>query len=90
MSIQFLNQFDKNPLHVLQIVGLVFVELVLGDEFLGYHILQFLHLLCAACYKSCLLLCSHLADPDGPFAPSEFNTSFHESAFVIRSHLVAM
>ena len=37
---KFLNQFDKNPLHVLQIVGLVFVELVLEDELLCYHILQ--------------------------------------------------
>ena len=63
ISIQFLNQFDKNPRHVLQIVGLVFVELVLEDEPLCYHILQLLRILCTACYKSSLLLKSHLADP---------------------------
>ena len=61
MYIQFLNQFDKNPLHVLQIVGLVFVELVLEDEFLCCHILQLLQILCTACFKSSLLRCSHLA-----------------------------
>ena len=44
ISIQFLNQFDKNPLRVLQIVGLVFVELVLEDESLCCHILQLPHI----------------------------------------------
>ena len=76
---KFLNQFDKNPLHVLQIVGLVFVELVLEDEFLCYHILQLLHVLSTACYKSSLLHCSHLADSLGhlhPQSSTRASTSF--------------
>ena len=63
ISIQFLNQFDENPFHGLRIVGLDVVELDLEDEFLCYHILQMLHLLCAACHKPSLLLRSHRADP---------------------------
>ena len=34
MSILFLNQYDNNPIHILRIVVLVFVELDLEDEFL--------------------------------------------------------
>ena len=63
VSNQFLNQFNENLLHVLRVVGLVFVELVLEDEFLCYHILQLLHILCTTCHKSPLLLGSHRADP---------------------------
>ena len=62
-STRFQNQFDKSPLHVLRIVGVVFVELDLEDEFLCYHILQLLHIVCTACHKSSLVLCSHRADP---------------------------
>ena len=87
--IQFLNQFDKNPLNVLRIVRLVFVELDLEDEFLCCTILQLLHILCTVCRKSSLLLCRHRADPLFHFAPSEFNSSFHEFSFLLRSHLVA-
>ena len=45
MMIKFPNQFDMNPFHALRNVGLVFVELVLEDEFLCKYILQSLHIL---------------------------------------------
>ena len=84
ISIQFLNQLDKNPLNVLQIVGLDFVELVLEDESLCYHILQLLRILCTTCYKSCASLQSSRCST-GPFAPSEFSTNELPRVFVSAS-----
>ena len=58
-----MSQSDTNPFRALRIVGWVFVELVLGDELLCFHILQLLHTLGTACCKFFLLLCRQLSDP---------------------------
>ena len=67
---QFLNQFDQNPLHVLQIVGLVF----LSNLFLRMNCC--VSTSCGCCIFSILpvasllwFFCSHLADPVVHFHP---------------------